>query len=83
MDQTLEQRCIYCGAARTRIGTANFVGGRDGVEVEIRGVPAHVCDTCDEVAFDGPLALELSETIEAIIAAIGHYTGARSAARTG
>jgi YgiT-type zinc finger domain-containing protein len=73
MGEQAEQICTSCGATRARPGTANLEGGRNGVEVTVRGVPAFLCDSCGEAMFPGPLAGEIWGAIESIIQSVERY----------
>jgi YgiT-type zinc finger domain-containing protein len=70
--------CVLCGRPGARRGTTIFTAGRNGVEVEIRGVPAFLCDQCGDAGVPGPLVVELSDTIERIISSIERHVGAET-----
>jgi YgiT-type zinc finger domain-containing protein len=73
MNDKIKQTCALCGADRAHSGVTDLVAGRNGIEVTIRGVPAYVCDACNDAAIPGPLAVVLSDSIEAIISAIEQH----------
>jgi hypothetical protein len=73
MEDELERLCALCGAPTARLGTTTLQGGRSGVEVEVRGIPAYLCDTCKDAGIPGPLASALSNAIEQILRSVEEY----------
>jgi YgiT-type zinc finger domain-containing protein len=53
------QRCVLC-KGETREGTTTLEFEFDVVTVVFEGVPAMLCDTCDEAYIDGPLGTAIS-----------------------
>ena len=72
------RRCALCGREGARLGTTTWETGRSGVEIRVSGVPAVLCDACEDDAIDGPLAVELSDAMESIIQAVERYNAARA-----
>ena len=54
------QHCVLCNGD-TREGTTTLEFAFDDVTVIIEGVPAMLCDSCDEAYIDGPLGTAISE----------------------
>lgn len=54
------QCCVLCNG-ETHEGTTTLEFAFDGVTVIVDGVPATVCDSCDEAYIDGPLGVSISE----------------------
>ena len=53
------QRCVLC-KGETHEGTTTLEFEFDSVRVIIDGVPAMVCDSCDEAYINGPLGAAIS-----------------------
>lgn len=73
MDERLGRQCALCGADGARSGETTITAGRNGIQVQIRGVPAVLCSICGDAAVHGPLAVELSDAIERIIRAVEQH----------
>ncbi len=54
--------CECGGSARKSLESRMFLIG--DVRVEVREIPAFVCDKCGEVYYDGPSILKIEERLE-------------------
>ncbi len=70
------QHCVLC-KGETHEGTTSLEFEFEGVKIIIEGVPAMICDACDEAYINGPLGAAISriadELAEAIAASIREH----------
>jgi YgiT-type zinc finger domain-containing protein len=46
------RRCVICKGGDVRPGRTSFTIERDDMTLVLKGVPAQVCDQCEEAYFD-------------------------------
>jgi len=62
--------CPNCKNKGIRIGETDLNLKRGKFEVEIKGVPAQICDACGEVLIPGSVAEPISEFAESAFAKV-------------
>lgn len=57
-------KCTICGHGETVLGITTLTLERDMVTIVFKGVPARICDQCDEEYVDETIAQKLFAAVE-------------------
>lgn len=61
--------CVICKHGTTKTGTTTVTLERDSTTLVIKGVPARVCENCEEAYFEADITDELLNMMNAAVAA--------------
>lgn len=69
MSDSTPHTCPVCNTRHDRLSEITLHLERDGIALEVNGVPAYVCPNCGEQLIPGPLAVALGDAVDAIVRA--------------